>query len=384
MSDRVAQIQAAYAAEQARGVVPVTEPDELPLAYEAITTEWLTAVLCGEVADAAVTDVALDVRDDGSSNRRRIHLQYNRAGQAARLPTTLFCKASHDLPNRIVLGLSGGAHSETHFYRKLRPLLSIEAPRCYFTSFDPQSFNSLVMLEDLTDSVQTFCNDRTPIDRGRAESQIDLLATLHGQGYGKPEIRAQLAPLPTWPEFFQNTLSFGMKEGSEQGFQSAKAVIPPRLFARHREIWSATQASVERHHHLPQTLTHGDVHLKNWYVAGSGAMGLGDWQCCSRGHWGRDVAYTISTALRVDDRRAWEQDLLRRYLDGLAAAGGPHVGFDEAWLHYRQQLMTALTWWTITLAPAPGMPDMQPRDTTLAFIARIATAMDDVDTLDSF
>jgi hypothetical protein len=32
----------------------------------------------------------------------------------------------------------------------------------------------------------------------------------------------------------------------------------------------------------------------------------------------------------------------------------------------------------------PGMPDMQPRDVTLEFILRIATAIDDLESLDSF
>ena len=57
--------------------------------------------------------------------------------------------------------------------------------------------------------------------------------------------------------------------------------------------------------------------------------------------------------------------------------------FDEAWMHYRQQLMTVLTWWAVTLTPPEGLPDMQPRDITLEFLRRITTAMDDVDTLGS-
>ncbi|MCY1562617.1 hypothetical protein D9M68_1000460 [compost metagenome] len=72
------------------------------------------------------------------------------------------------------------------------------------------------------------------------------------------------------------------------------------------------------------------------------------------------------------------------YLDELHAAGGPQVSFDEGWNIYRQQLLSALTWWTVTLTPPPGLPDMQPRDTTLEFIRRISTAIDDLDSLDAF
>lgn len=37
----------------------------------------------------------------------------------------------------------------------------------------------------------------------------------------------------------------------------------------------------------------------------------------------------------------------------------------------------------MTLTPGDDLPDMQPRDITLNFIGRIATAIDDLDALDS-
>jgi hypothetical protein len=361
------------------------EAQDLPLSYEAVTDRWLTNVLCGEVAGAQVLAHRLSEPDNGSSNRRKIYLTYNAQGQAAGLPEAVFCKATHDLQNRIVLGMSGGARSEVLFFRDIRPHLSIEAPHGFHAHMNPESFNSIVMLNDLSDEVSEFCDDRTTITLARAQSQMRLLGQLHGSAYALPRLQEVIQELPTWPEFFAKTLAFGMKEGSNNGFLEAKAVVPPRLYARFEEVWPATEKSVAFHAEQPiHTLTHGDVHLKNWYVAGNGEMGLGDWQCCGRGHWGRDLAYTISTALLPEDRRNWERELVALYLEALYAAGGPQVAFDEGWTIYRQQLMSALTWWTVTLTPPPGLPDMQPRDTTLEFIRRIATAIDDLDSLDAF
>lgn len=388
MNPLIEQIQAAYERDQLRKDEKVYAASELPLSYEAITAEWLTDILCSKHPGAAVTAHRLGEPDSGSSNRRKIVIDYNQAGRDAGLPAALFCKATHGLANRMTLGLAGAAQTEVTFYNEIRPLLDIEAPVSYFARLDTHSFNSIVVLKDLSGGGTEFCSHKTVMTRARVESQMALLARLHGKAYADASVRAKLPLFFTWSEFFNNTLAFGMREGSEGGFQSGQEVIPPRLFKRHAEIWPATVASVQRHDQLPPTLMHGDVHLKNWYVvgvgAGSGEMGLGDWQVATRGHWGRDFAYTISTALTVEDRRAWDKELLRFYLDRLHAAGGPKVSFEEAWTHYRQQLMTALTWWTITLNPAPGMPDMQPRDITLEFIRRISTAMDDVDSLDSF
>ena len=220
----------------------------------------------------------------------------------------------------MVLGISGGSYVETTFYGHIRPLLDIEAPRSYYARFDPETFNSLIILGDISDEVTEFCSHNTPMPRTRAESEMRLLASLHGTCYRDPRAKAELERIPTWPEFFQRTQAFGIREGSNEGFLAAKEVIPPAVYSRFDEIWPKTLLSVERHNQLPLTLAHGDVHLKNWYVAGNGEMGLGDWQCAGRGHWGRDVVYSLATALTTENRRAWEKDLLRYYLD--ATAGG--------------------------------------------------------------
>jgi hypothetical protein len=375
------QIHAAYQAETALNREAVTAQD-LPLSFEAITDRWLTAVLCSQVPGAAVTSHTLGAPDNGSANRRKIALQYNAAGQAAGLPASIFCKATHGLTNRFVLGVSGAAYAEALFYNRVRPALEIEAPISRFALHNDETFNSMIMLDDLTGVAQAFCNHETVMTRQRAESQMRLLARVHGRCFSDPELRERLSGFATWQGFFQNTLVFGMKEGATAGFLAGEEVIPARLFRRDQEIWPATVAAVDASHALPHTLTHGDVHLKNWYVAASGEMGLSDWQCASRGHWGRDLAYTIATALRVEDRRAWERDLVALYLDELARAGGPTTDAATGFNNYRRQLVAALAWWTVTLCPAPGMPDMQPRDVTIEFIRRISTALDDLDGLD--
>jgi len=254
----------------------------------------------------------------------------------------------------------------------------------YHANYDPVSFNSIVVLGDLTGAISQFCTHRTPMSRERAESQVKLLAKMHGNVYADSHLAAAVSALPRWPEYFATTAGFGMESGSQQGFNDSEDVIPARLFKRAAEIWPATVASVELQRSLAPTLAHGDLHLKNWYIAANGEMGLGDWQCCTRGHWSRDVAYTISTALEPENRRAWEQDLFKLYLQSLAEAGGPVVAFDEGWTQYRQQLMSALAWWTPAVSPGPGLPDMQPKEVCFEFIRRMTIAIDDLDSLDAF
>ncbi|MFA5523779.1 MAG: phosphotransferase [Tissierellales bacterium] len=381
MKDIPEQIRAAYKEELAANKTPVTEQD-IPLSYEAITSEWLTNVLCKSTAGAKVESFELGAPDNGSSNRRKISIRYNAAGTDAGLPEKVFCKATQDLANRMVLGISGGLHGEVTYYNHVRPLLDIESPFAYFANYSPRSFNSIIILNDISDEVESFCDHNTPMNKRRLESQMELLATMHSRFLNSPELTTVLASLGTWPQFLKRTEAFGMEAGSNKGFRDAEEVIPARLYKRYDEVWPKTIASAEKHDQLPQTFIHNDVHLKNWYCMPNDVMGLSDWQCATTGHWSRDLAYTIATACTIEERRNWEKDLIAYYLEKMAEGGATGISFDETWNHYRQQMLSVLTWWTITLAPTDVIPDMQPRDITLQFIKRIATAMDDLDTMD--
>lgn len=380
--DLAEQIREAFAQEQLEVYEP-TRRSDIPRSYEAITDAWLSDVLGQGRPDCVVIGHSLGEPDPGTSNRRRIYLQWNESGLAAGLPNSVFCKAAHGLENRLTSGHSGGIHCEVTFYNSVRELLDIEAPRSYHAHYDPVSFNSIIVLEDLGADVEFFSH-RTKVGRDHIGQQLALLARLHGSMYASPLLETTLAALPTWFERFHNLKRFNLEVACERGVIDAGDAIPARLRKRAAEVWPLTLKSVERHLHLTHTLTHGDVHLKNWYRAPSGAIGLGDWQVTSRGHWCRDLAYTMSTALDIDARRAQERELIEEYLDRLASEGGERISFDDAFLLYRQQLLSALAFWTMTLSPNKDMPDMQPKDTSIAFIHRIAQAIDDLDALDSF
>lgn len=72
------------------------------------------------------------------------------------------------------------------------------------------------------------------------------------------------------------------------------------------------------------------------------------------------------------------------YLDRMAELGVPAISHDEAWRNVRQQLFGALSFWTSTLCPPPGMPEMQPEYTSRVFLERIYAAIEDHDALESF
>jgi hypothetical protein len=385
VGDLMLQIREQYAADEAEAAAGkrAVDPSDIPFSYETITPEWLTHLLCKEHPQARVVGFTLDEKDDGTANRQRIFLTYNEAGRAAGLPASVFCKASQGLLNRINLGLSGGTHSEVTFYNRLRPHLVLDIPIPYLATYDPKSFNSIIVMKDLEKEV-SFCRHWTPISFELALSQMDLLAGVHSRFQDSPVFNAQSTGLVTWPQFFAAVVSYGHETATNNGFLAAEAVIPPRLFRRYDEVWPAICYGVKTHERLPATLVHGDCHLKQWFIRSSNnRMGLTDWQCASFGHWARDVAYVIATSLTVEDRRRWEKDLVTYYLGQMAEKGAAMPSFDEAWLRYRQNMVSALSWWTGTLTPTDDQPDMQPRETSLEFIKRLSHGIDDLDGLDA-
>lgn len=357
--------------------------DDVPCSPSAITTEWLTAVLCSQIPGAAVTHVEVATASSGTHERHRLAVTYNDAGRRAGLPVSIFTKSLPSVVTRMIGGFNGTARVEGQFFIQLRPQLEIEAPVGYHAAFDRRTFASILLLEDLVATKSaTFCNHRTHVSRAMAEDMIDVLASLHARFYGDRELANRnrwLAGYPRW--FTLGAEKMSLEHYTRKAFEAASHVIPEKVLVKRDAVWPAAMRALAVHEGEGQGLIHSDVHIGNWYRTGAGKMGLCDWQCLSRGHWSRDVAYAIAAALTPDNRRKWERDLLVRYLERFAGFSGARLDFDESFRHYREQMVHALLMWTITLCHSPLLPNMQPEETTLMMIERITTAMADLETI---
>ena len=360
--------------------------DDVPCTPYAVTAEWLTAVLCGKVPGAIVTQVEVKPASAGTHERHQLTVSYNEEGRRAGLPVSIFTKSLPSIVTRMIGGFNGTARVEGSFYTQIRPQLEIEAPLCYHSAYDRRTFAAIHLLEDLVATKSaTFCNHKTYVTRAMADDMIDLLASLHGRFYGDPTLAERYRWLASYPRWFTiGAAKMGTEYYTRKAFDAAAHVIPAEVLARRDDVWPATMRALALHDSEPQGLIHSDVHIGNWYRTGAGQMGLCDWQCLSRGHWSRDFAYAVTASLTPDNRRSWERELLARYIERFAEQTGVTPDFDLSFLRYRQQIVHALAMWTITLCHSPLLPNMQPEDTTLTMIERMTTAMADLDALDSF
>jgi Phosphotransferase enzyme family len=355
----------------------------VPPSADALTPAWLSGLLCGGVRGARVTDVEITRRTSGTSSRAALRVGYNDAGTAAGLPTNLFAKSTASWKQRLLLGLGDMIQRETLFFNHVRPLVEFEAPLGYYAGYDPRSWRSLCLMEDVAVTRgATFLEPGSRVSHDAMNGLLSTLATLHAAFWESPAFARELAFLTT-PLHFKAKISalIGMRERSLSGARRAGHLIPAAFSGRQDDLWEAYGRSFEILSTPPFTVLHGDSHIGNTYETAHGEMGFADWQVTSKGGWAYDVAYTLTTGLTIEDRRAWERELIGSYIKRLAEAGGPSLDFDDAWLSYRRAVPHAYFAWAFALGQSRLQPAMQPPSTSREMITRTSQALADLDTL---
>lgn len=384
LAARLAMISAISLSERLRKPV-AQDLSDVPRSPDSITPEWLTQALLRGHPSARVTSISLGERSDGTTSRQVLHVEYNVAARELRLPERIFCKSSEALLSRIAAGLSGALASEAGFYSVLRPEVEMETPRCYHAAVDPRSFRSIYLLEDIAVTRGATFGDPTtlPVSRAMAESMVENIALYHGRFWQSPKLEQPW--LKTSLQFQENAdATIDFEKRSLVGIDRSADFVPSEFLRRRDEFYPRLMDSLRLNVAGPHTLLHSDMHLGNWYRLEGDRMGLYDWQCATRGEWALDIAYALLSGLSIEDRRAWEGDLIRHYLDHLAQHGGPVITFDAAWLKYRQQTFHALVFWLYTIGAGRMQPAMQMQHISEENVRRMTQAAVDLGSFDAF
>jgi hypothetical protein len=334
----------------------------LPRELDEVTAGVISTVL-GERAE--VETIAFSALTQGTTTRARLHLTY--AGDASDLPPTMWFKSSFNSFTERLMAWEA-LEAEARFY-ELAPTIDVNAPLAYGSVFDPDG-QSIVLLEDLEAAGATFRSTTTQVSYEDAAATLRELARLHASLWQSPRLTGDLDWLPT-------TVTGGFS-----GFYLGEFVeILPRLLHGSRndlvagpllDSEAVCEAWVSLNHRTasqPHTHLHYDPHIGNTYLDRTGRPGFVDWQCTRRGLWAHDVAYFVTSALGIRDRRRWEQDLLRGYLAELAGFGVDGPGFGPAWIEYRAHLLFGLVVWMMT------EPVSQPEEVCRTQIVRFASAV---------
>ncbi len=355
-------------------------PDSLPVnpapwpqSIEGLDAHWLTLALASrdpgvEVVKAWVVDLI-----PGTSTKVRVGLEYNAAGKAAGLPATMIVKGGFE-PHSA--GMAAIHAKESRFYGHILPQVDLRTPRCFYAAQDPTGRTALVIIEDLKARGVRFCEAQIPEGFDDIAKRLQAVARLHALGWKSPK----LAPGGEW-DWTKSRF-----EGWAITYRDR--YLEPKVWDHYMALPRGAATSVQFHDvewtrraydlcgsiakTIPETLLHGDLHLGNLYVDVDGQPGFFD-PTATRGPWPIDVSYHICCAADLANRRAWEQDLLKIYLEALRGAGVDAPDWDTAWLHYRQFISNGLFVFLI------NQTEFQTESVNTAYAARFSAAALDHD-----
>jgi hypothetical protein len=313
----------------------------LPLSADALTASWLTEALRSSGTLGASARVSrCDAKPLGAGGGligvvARVVLDYE--GAAASAPRTLIAKfPSPVASNRAVADTYDMYGREVRFYSELSPTTPLPHPRCYLAARAPTSSDFTLLLEDLGD--RRIGDQVAGSDLAEAEIVIDAMAKFHAWSFGRTH-DARFAWIT--PHANEAQIS-GMEGGFAFGwprFESERArVIPPRLRAWAPRVGPSTRGILTRLCSGPQVIGHADFRLENMFFAAlpeHAPFAIVDWQSITKTSPGQDLAYYLTQSVKLGVRRAHERALLRRYLDGMRAAGVRDYAWDQLWHDYR-------------------------------------------------
>lgn len=343
----------------------------LPLTLDDVSAPWLSDALAKRFPGVRVSAVTREDERAGTSTSARFLVEYDQDGGHDTLPGSVYVKGGFDpvMRRRVWAALV----QEARFFAELAPDVPINIPQAYFTAYDEEVGQGIVVLEDMSTRGVDFGH----ITQGRGPDTIaaviELQAKLHARFWASPRLDAYKA----WGEPQRLFLQYLLREKSwdEVMTRGYGDRITPIL--RDREFALRALAACWAHDDaLPRTLLHGDPHSGNQYFEKDGAPGFMDWQCTFPGAPGHDHAEMLCTSLTIDERRTHERDLLLHYREVLVAEGVEDApSFDALWLNYRQNQMH-------NMAQAVFNPyDMQTQEVTDMSAERCLTAAEDLDVI---
>jgi hypothetical protein len=239
---------------------------------------------------------------------------------------------------------------EALFYRDLARTTGVRTLRAVFAAADPVTQANVVVTEDVLGEGAVFLDSLSDYPVDRAAESLEQLAVLHAATWRDPACgdAAWLAP---------RTHDYAVTRGRaelEQNFDGPIGAGAPAEVRDAETLHKAFHAvcddvaTTER-----WCVIHGDTHPGNVFLDGNRRPSFLDWQLVQRGPWYIDVGYHLASVLSVADRRRSEHDLVRHYLERLAAGGIDVPLNEQTWRGLRRGMVHGFYLWGITLKVDP-------------------------------
>ena len=301
-----------------------------------LDADGLTSALhAAGTLDPSVRVTGVDARAVGTGQMGdclRLALTYSADVDA---PPTLVAKLPSSDETSRATGMAMRTYEvEVRFYQQLAGRLPVRAPVSHHAEIDLGTGDFVLLLEDLAPAEQGDQVAGCSVEQ--AALVVEEAARLHA---------------PLWGSADLDGLDWAVRwsQESQDGLQAMLTMLWPNFVERygdqldddvvamgHRFI--AALPAYYGHRPEPHTVIHNDFRLDNLLLgtaAGGPPVAVVDWQTVGVGPGVLDVSYFLGAGLTVEDRRAYEEELVRGYHRALLAAGVEGFGWDRCWADYR-------------------------------------------------
>jgi aminoglycoside phosphotransferase (APT) family kinase protein len=325
--------QSAVPGDPATREAPREDPGPLSGAA-GLTPEWLTRALAPELGGAEVTALRGEPIGTGQvAATVRLTVEYS---GPVRLPATMVAKVpSADPASRAAARAVRTYETEARFYAEIAPGLEAGIPRCFYTAYEAEADDYVVLLEDLAPALPG--DQLAGLTPDQARAAVAELAVLHAAGWERPAL-AELGWLNRRDA--EGPGVGDMVTGLYEGFRERYAERLAPETAGLLDGFIARVGAFLSPRGGPATLVHGDFRADNLMFGGPRPVVL-DWQSCAIGPGAADLAYFLGASLLVTDRRTHEESLVRHYHAALAERG-VRIGWEYCWDEYRRYAFSGI------------------------------------------
>ena len=316
----------------------------IPSGLEGVTPEWLTGALrsTGTIADASVASIDTSSLTEGRGfvgTLARLDVRYTAAEPTA--PRSLIVKLPTQ--NRRMKGVARANsmyEREVGFYERIAHRIHLRTPRPYYSHFDPDSGDFVLLLEDFAPARAG--DQLAGCSAEEATLALRELARFHAAWWGNVD-RADL----DWMRGADSG-SAGLERLYRRSWTRLNSETGGGLPSSLREVGERLGTNVaavrSRTARPPQTLVHGDFRLDNMFfdVRDGAPFAVVDWQLFRKGRGVFDVAWFLSGCLSPETRQSWERDLLTLYVSTLAENGVEGYDLERCLEDYRLSLLSCL------------------------------------------
>jgi Ecdysteroid kinase-like family len=346
----------------------------LPVRIEDVTREWLEAALASWTPGMGLKSAEIAEVIPGTCTKVRIRLEPDAAGRAAGIPELVVMKAGFEPHSRAMHTMHG---QEVHAYADVAPHSPLRMPKCYFAGYSAEQQQGVVIMEDLKARGVHFLHAQRPQQPGAVARRLSVLAKHHAMTWGGPEIEpgGRFAFAGDYMDGFDHFRGELMTPPVWQSYvDSSRGAAASVRFHSLDWMKDALDRLTRHSRTVPKVLIHGDTHIGNLYIDIDGEPGFFD----SLPHIAppmAEIAYHLTCALDVPDRREHERALVEHYRRELIANGVDAPPLDEMMHQFGLYLATG---YLIFLVNAS---EFQPEAINTAYTARFSAAMLDHDTL---